>query len=489
MAGSTHASLDRFQRKPLARFAAALFAVVAPGAGHAATWIVNSCDQGNSGDLPTKTGTLRFAATNAASGDTVDMTALACGTISLKTGSIHVSQTSLTINGPGRDALLIRGKFEQNTNTYSDKDRIFRHNGTGTLTLSHLTMSDGYLSNSTGYARGGCVYSKGSVHLNDVVIRDCLAKTSSGDARGAGVYTVNSLYAGNSAITSNSATAGSTGNAVGGGVFSNGDLTAMQSTIADNTAKGPVGDKIGVAGGLFVGGDLTLFASTISNNTAGRNAGGIDAFNFSPENYVATIANSTISGNYAAYLVGGVYVNSGQLTIDNTTIAFNRSMARNRQYGSASFAGGVTASARYGSLAIDMHSTLISNNRVKNVDLDLTTPYANPPDVTITFSDTSAKNLVRVSDTAAQELLPADTLTSCPLLGPLRDNGGPTLTHVLHSTSPAIDAGGNIDTWPYDQRGAPYLRESGPVSDIGAYEVQKADSIFDAGFEGCTALP
>lgn len=86
----------------------------------------------------------------------------------------------------------------------------------------------------------------------------------------------------------------------------------------------------------------------------------------------------------------------------------------------------------------------------------------------------------------------------CPLLGPIRDNGGSTYTHALLSGSPAIDAGNNTANDPhtgvpalYDQRGQEpsvpplYERVSGISADIGAYEVQKDDIVFDAGFDGC----
>jgi hypothetical protein len=54
-----------------------------------------------------------------------------------------------------------------------------------------------------------------------------------------------------------------------------------------------------------------------------------------------------------------------------------------------------------------------------------------------------------------------------PLLGPLQDNGGPTLTHALLDGSPALDAGTSDGAPPTDQRGVP--RDNPP--DIGAYEV------------------
>ena len=53
------------------------------------------------------------------------------------------------------------------------------------------------------------------------------------------------------------------------------------------------------------------------------------------------------------------------------------------------------------------------------------------------------------------------------LLGPLTNNGGPTLTHALLPGSPALDAGDDSLTGT-DQRGFP--RRSGAQVDIGAYE-------------------
>ena len=64
-----------------------------------------------------------------------------------------------------------------------------------------------------------------------------------------------------------------------------------------------------------------------------------------------------------------------------------------------------------------------------------------------------------------------------PLLGPLANNGGPTLTHALNNFSPAIDAGSNalaVDqnnaALTTDQRGAGFPRIDHSVVDIGAYE-------------------
>ena len=55
-----------------------------------------------------------------------------------------------------------------------------------------------------------------------------------------------------------------------------------------------------------------------------------------------------------------------------------------------------------------------------------------------------------------------------PKLGPLADNGGPTLTMALLPGSPAIDAGSAVGAPATDQRGVP--RPQGAGVDIGAFE-------------------
>ncbi len=66
--------------------------------------------------------------------------------------------------------------------------------------------------------------------------------------------------------------------------------------------------------------------------------------------------------------------------------------------------------------------------------------------------------------------LPADTITADPMLEPLADNGGFTMTHALSAGSPAIDAGDNAAGLHTDQRGQGFPRVNGAQADIGAYE-------------------
>ena len=76
-----------------------------------------------------------------------------------------------------------------------------------------------------------------------------------------------------------------------------------------------------------------------------------------------------------------------------------------------------------------------------------------------------------------------------PKLGPLADNGGPTLTMALLPGSPAIDAGNTSLAPATDQRGFP--RPAGLAADIGAFEygsVMPAIAVSQSGATGLNIL-
>ena len=471
---ATRLSGSRKHRSLAASVAAALALASPVAADAAATWTVNTCDQGYSGSGTT--GSLRYAATNAASGDTIDLTGLACSTISLTTGAVMFAQNSITLNGPGMTHLTVTGKYNGNT----EKDRIFTHTGTGTFAVNNLSVSKGYSYAATGNAKGGCIYSAGTAYLSHVGTYFCKAfSAASGRAQGGGVYGKSAVDLKYSVVESNTASGAGNVGGYGGGVYSKNSFVAKYSTVSGNTA----GNSRGFGGGVFVYGSGTVKASTISGNTAKDNGGGIYAHNFftSAANTL-TIKNSTVSGNSAGYYTGGVIVNSGTVYIDNSTIVFNT--AAKGRFGSYPFtyrAPGVATSDAYNAVAVTLQSSLIANNTYGSSEYDLSVPKRSS--TTVTFS--GANNLVRATFAA----VPSGTIKiSCPLLGPLKFNGGPTQTHALLSHSPGIDQGNNVLGLSFDQRQSPFSRQSGSATDIGAYEVQQGDVVFNNGFDGCPLL-
>ena len=70
----------------------------------------------------------------------------------------------------------------------------------------------------------------------------------------------------------------------------------------------------------------------------------------------------------------------------------------------------------------------------------------------------------------ATDIVPGVGVTVRKILGPLRNNGGPTMTHALVPGSPAIDAvpGADPECTGTDQRGT--ARPQGAGCDIGAFE-------------------
>ena len=533
------------RRNPLATCIASLFALSGPVMA-ASILPVTSCDDSG-------TGTLREVVGNAASGDTVDLSGLtgmsACvnSRISLSSGEIPVKQDELTIKGPGASTLAIDGSaMPSGPGDY----RLFNHSGSGTLTFRDIRLTSGHVyHDSSDAAFGGCVYSASKLELYDTEVISCSATSTDGSASGGGLLasggvalhgstlykneaaSKNSYAIGGAAWTKGDAlldhtrvetnVADTSGTfAYAGGVFANGTLTLTSATLSGNTASST--GKGATGGGAYVGGALTCEYSTIGGNSAigdynTTHGGGITAksdvslkrctlatnhsdgsggglFASTAPNFngnTLDMRSSTISGNSAGLVTGGVFSDAATTRLYNTTIAFNTAMASKSGVPAYDFAPGLALSALPNGVTVTLQSSLISNNTygVTELDLSAATTLLHP----VTFNVGPANNFVR---SYLANNLPADTLSkSCPLLGPLRDNGGATWTHALLSGSLAIDAGNNLLGEDQDQRGLlldnkpfPYPRESIAVADIGAYEVNQDDITFNSGFDGCEDL-
>jgi len=356
--------------------------------------------------------------------------------------------------------------------------------GGGIYTLGNLTVSIGSLSNNAASAAGKA-YGGGACAINDITTDGALisgnsAISTGSGAYGGGLFATNPIDLQQSLVTGNKAN-GSTVS-LGAGVQAISDASFSYTTVSDNTAYGS-----GRAGGLLLTGNTnSITASTISGNHAASYAG-VDVFSHGAPASSFQMANSTISGNGANLAVGGIYVDSATTKFYNSTIAFN----------TAGVKPGLLLSAKNGSMQATLQSTLMSNNTAGSTDNDLSTVTGLG---TVIFNGgltgQAANNLIYATSVSG---LPSDTKKGqCPLLGILRDNGGPTYTHALLSKSPAIDTGNYVFGGPdsFDQRGSAtvngsmdYVRVSGLTmkADIGAYEVQQDDIVFSADNEGCPA--
>ncbi len=299
------------------------------------------------------------------------------------------------------------------------------------------------------------IRNQGSLTLRNSIVRSSVAPANPG-GRGGGISNSGTASIEYSEISGNQAVEG-------GGISNSGALTLASSTVDGNTSTGFFG-----GGGVFNTGNMEIRESTVSGNSATRPLGG-SAFgggimNLPESSTPATlsISNSTISGNSAISLGGGIgnfgnsIIGGGQipayLTITGSTIASN----------AGGEGGGI-----YGESGEIVQMSVLAGNT--------------PTNCSGTFS--SSGNVV--SDSTCGSAIVSD-----PLLGPLASNGGPTLTHALGSGSPAIDAFDSAACPATDQRGVARPKDGDGDSqarcDIGALEVDPLLSPTD--FDGDRVL-
>ncbi|MEN0110451.1 MAG: choice-of-anchor Q domain-containing protein [Planctomycetota bacterium] len=260
------------------------------------------------------------------------------------------------------------------------------------------------------------------------------------------------------------------------------DVVAIDSTIAGNTVE-TVGEfevhpDSRFAGGIVATQAVRLYGSTVSGNAAdgpAGAAGGVSA-------PTVELRQSTVSGNHAR----GDAASGGGVRAD-TLVAVHSTVAANRSDGD----GGGAAVA----VALDLEGTILAGNAAPaGPDLAFD-PVADPEALAATIDRVVNHTLIGDSAGFAHDasMGVGNLLDVDPLLGPLADNGGPTLTHAPLPGSPAIDAGDPTRAaveWTYqigrhdpestipgtdDQRGAGFPRvvdagSGAALIDLGAVE-------------------
>ncbi|MEJ2651907.1 MAG: choice-of-anchor Q domain-containing protein [Gammaproteobacteria bacterium] len=335
----------------------------------------------------------------------------------------------------------------------------------GKLALSGLTLTGGYTS-----AIGGGLYTHqgASVSLSNCTISGNTA------VQGAGGLVA---YRGSTTISLISSTvSGNTSSTAGGIGAVGGVLNLTNSTVSGNTATTGLG-----GGGIlaFYNSTVSLINSTVSGNYTNSYGGGILISDNNPNSgplasSTVSLSNSTVSGNSAGYLGGGIVTVDSNMSLTNSTVSGNSASTGGGvvNYGmknsgsvslinstvsgnSAGKVGGVGTIGKYAGLSLT--NSIVANSAGGGMDCYLT----NGGTVT---ADTY--NIIQTDgcSTSAQQV--------DPMLGSLADNGGPTLTQLPQTGSPAINGGdqaactsNKIST---DQRG--YSRSDGQC-DIGSVEV------------------
>jgi len=229
-------------------------------------------------------------------------------------------------------------------------------------------------------------------------------------------------------------------------------LSAHTVVIQGLTISNGLAAQFGFGGGILnEGSTLSVINCVVSGNSTDSTGGGIsDGF---MTGSTLMIESSTLSGNYAGDYGGGIE-NSGTVTINNSTLSGN----------TGEFAGGGIYNTRTsaGAAVVEIGTTILKRG-------------ASGQNIGNNSGTVTSRGYNLSSDDGGGYLTgPGDQINTDPLLGPLQDNGGPTLTHALLAGSPAIDAGDPnfIPPPSTDQRGCPFDRVFNGRIDIGSFETQ-----------------
>ena len=433
---------------------------------------------------------LREAIKAAASGE---MIAVPKGIYTLTLGSELFIGKSLTLNGAGSGDTIIQAAASSGDATH----RVFTVQTGNMVTISGVMVRNG---KSDGVGGGG-ILNYGDLTLTDSAVTDNTAV----NGQGGGIFNyLGTLVVENSVVRGN-LTKGDVWPTWGGGIANRaGGLRVIGSLVSRNRAMFNGGPDVHGGGisshrrepepkptttvidsvielnesrtgaGIYnVTGELSITNTTVRNNTGSSN-GGVN-IQFGPATLKAVtisgnigggirinanaaivrVENSTVTGNTASAIGGGLHVSGGFVIMSSSTVTKNTAGERG---------GGVYAGIN--GTAVVFNSVVFGNSAPTQPDCDKLTSRGHnllPAALDCAFTPTST-----------------DILQTDPQLGPLQDNGGLTLTHALLPTSPAIDAGspvapgsGGEACLPTDQRGV--ARPQGWRCDIGAFELVSTD--------------
>ncbi|WP_395373433.1 choice-of-anchor Q domain-containing protein [Marinicella sp. W31] len=258
-----------------------------------------------------------------------------------------------------------------------------------------------------------------------------------------------------------------------GGCINSHEILMLRNSVVENCSAGANGGGVHAFSVAATETGILIENSSFFNNTSGNNGGGL----FHQNARDNLVINSTFSGNVASRNGGGIAVQQViNFDLINSTVSGNQ----------APSGAGVFSSEPN----VEITSSTIVNNIGTGVFLDRdniqNSIIALNTDTDCVFEETGFNNQNNFSSDGSCEVI--DLLRGVindPMLGPLADNGGLTLTHLPLSGSPVIDSGDDTICPEFDQRGETRPQDGdsdGTAScDIGAVELR--DIIFVDGFD------
>ncbi len=439
----------------------------------------------------------------------------------------NVTLTNCTFDGNmtdgGGGGVVNFGALSVNNSTFQNNHSTSSSLGGGAInsqsgsTLS--VSSSSFLTNTSG-ASSGAIYSATQATLvNSAFIGNTATTSYGGAVANAGNMSVsNSTFQNNQAndaaaiaslSTSTTSVSHSTfnGNKTtnnGGAVLNSGSLIVGDSTFQDNQATGAGGAINNPAGSA-----LSVTNSAFLLNTAGTGAGAIGSFT------QATIVGSTFQGNHAVVDGGAINVQSGTLSVSNSTFSANTAGGAAggiANFGQATIANSTfsanTAGLRAGALessgsaaTLKVSATIFSGNTSANGAGGIQADSSGTIDLVNSSYNLfyGNKNNGAETDTTGYGTANYVYTTTAPL-ATLADNGGPTQTLLPVAGSAAIDKIASGTLCPAaDQRGVSRPQTAAAYAgstpcDIGAVEVRQQNyalsvSVVGAGSVGGAPTP
>lgn len=376
---------------------------------------------------------------------------------------------------PINDTLTIGGS---NNITISGNQayRIFTVNGSKSLTLKDITLTEALTTDE-----GGAIRNFGTLYVSN-----CKFIFNRSNAGGGAIYNFGVADISGSEFSYNIS---STGGAImnpgilglsstkflvnladvqssGGAIWSSGPVIISASEFRQNKAGsgGAIHAKrivdtttLSIGGSLFEenltlgeypdanGGALLVnnLAATVATSTFSKNGGQSGGAIFVMPQGALTLTNSTLRDNSQTTNGAGLY-NQGTAHLTNVTFRNN----------SAGNTGGGIENANSANNHLNLKNVIVADSKSGG-----NCNFAKAPD---------SLNLNLSSDNSCGFGAGRDGVKI--KMGPLETNGGPTLTHRLLPGSPAIDNGTNQGAPVTDQRGV--SRPQNNVWDVGAFEFQ-----------------